>query len=102
VVESTLFLHPDDVTKRRAVLHLVEASALATCTRVDRHSVTILPGASTGQLRLWAVAASLAGEGGTLFAVRDTDAECRQAVVEALAIWCGIYGVPSQRSGGAA
>lgn len=101
VVQSTLYLHPDDVTKRRAVLHLIDLSALASCTRVDGPVVTLLEGASDGQKRLWAVACSLAGEGGTLFAVRNTDRECRQAVVEAISIWCGMPLLPVQRGGAA-
>lgn len=101
VVESVIYLHPDDVIKRRAVLHLIDASALASCVEVRKDRAIIQPGASKGQLRLWAVACSLAEQGGTLFAVRETDRECRQAVVEAIAIWCNLPALPAQRDGGA-
>ena len=97
VIESVLHLHPDDVIKRRAILHLIGASALATCTTEHPDRVILHNHASDGQKRLWAVAMSLAEQGGTLFAVRETDQECRQAVVEAITIWCRLPLMPSQR-----
>lgn len=99
VQSRTLHLPPADRLKRQAILHLIDASALVGAVDVHADRVTLRHGASSGQLVLWRFAESLAGVGDSLlFEVRETDAECRRACVEALTIWCDLT-VPGQRVG---